>query len=106
MVQGALVRAADIHAWPASDRLQAFEDLDVVRSVAVAAAIAGEVQKIRHSALVPLDKFSRRPYRRDVATDSVIDAAGRAASSNPIHPREQTRYGALHRKLVLRPVAW
>ena len=49
MVQRALVGAADIHARAAAHRLQALEHLDVVRRVALAAALAGEVQQVRHT---------------------------------------------------------
>ena len=49
MVQRALVGAADIHAGPAAHRLQPFQDLDVLGGVAVAAALAGEVQQVRHT---------------------------------------------------------
>ena len=33
VVEAALVRAADVHAWAAANRLQPFEDLDIARGV-------------------------------------------------------------------------
>ena len=37
VVQGGLIRAADIHAGPAPHRLQALKDLDILRRVTPAA---------------------------------------------------------------------
>ena len=47
VVQSALVGAADIHAGPAADRLQPFEDLDVLGGIAVGEVSAGACRRDR-----------------------------------------------------------
>jgi hypothetical protein len=46
MMQRALVRAADIHAGPAADRLQPLENLDILGGIAAALAFGLLVEKI------------------------------------------------------------
>ena len=95
MVQGALVRAADIHARPAAHRLQALEDLDVVRGVALTAAVAGEVEEVRHS-----DSFrwARQLGRRTPCgirrRHGIDDGGSGTTSSDPTAPKHGTRVDA------------
>ncbi len=50
VMQCPLVGAADIHAGAAPHRLQAFEDLDVLRRIAVGRWRRGRVEQVCHDA--------------------------------------------------------
>ena len=63
VMQSALVGAADIHAGPAANRFQAFEDLDILRGIAVCGSRDRRVEKVGHGANIGLAKVTASSIR-------------------------------------------
>ena len=63
MMQAALVGAADIHAGAAADRLQPFEDLDVLGRIAVGGFCSRGVEQIGHGANITRDQVGASSIR-------------------------------------------
>src|SRR5262249_48360040 len=62
VMQHAFVRAADIHAGPAANRLQAFKNLDILCGIAVRSPRDRRVEKVRHSANIMRDKVCAKQH--------------------------------------------
>ena len=88
VVQRALVGPADIHARPPPHRLQPLQHLDVVRRIALAAAVAGEIEQVRHAF---------RSDGQDCAGKSAVAMAMRTAALMVARglPRQAVRQGSL-----------